>query len=70
MIRLERPSAFPLDLPASQQFVNEKMNRNKLGVAIDLKVPDGQQLARRLAERADVMVQNYRPGVLDRLDLG
>ena len=46
------------------------VNRNKLGMSIDLKQPAGQALARRLALSADVLVENFRPGVAARLGLG
>lgn len=44
--------------------------RNKKCVTLNLKDPRGLELCRRLIERADVLVENYRPGVLDRLGLG
>jgi CoA:oxalate CoA-transferase len=46
------------------------MNRNKLGMVIDLKEAAGQALARRLALSADVLVENFRPGVAARLGIG
>ena len=46
------------------------MNRNKRGIAVDLKTEGGRQVLRRLAARADVLVENYRRGALDRLGLG
>ncbi len=46
------------------------VNRNKLGMSIDLKQPAGQALARRLALTADVLVENFRPGVAARLGIG
>ncbi|HKE12342.1 MAG TPA: CoA transferase [Myxococcota bacterium] len=45
-------------------------NRNKRSIALDLKRPEGQQTARRLALQADVLVENYRPDVVKRLGLG
>jgi crotonobetainyl-CoA:carnitine CoA-transferase CaiB-like acyl-CoA transferase len=45
-------------------------HRNQRSLALDLKHPDGQAIARRLVERADVLVQNFRPGVMERLGLG
>jgi crotonobetainyl-CoA:carnitine CoA-transferase CaiB-like acyl-CoA transferase len=45
-------------------------NRNKRGVALDLKHPDGQRTVKELARHCDVVVENFRRGVLDRLGLG
>jgi crotonobetainyl-CoA:carnitine CoA-transferase CaiB-like acyl-CoA transferase len=45
-------------------------NRNKRSIALDLKHPDSAPVLRRLIESADVIVENYRPGVMDRLQLG
>ncbi len=45
-------------------------NRNKRSIVIDLKQPEGIEVAKRLAARADVVVENFRPGVMDRLGLG
>ena len=42
-------------------------NRNKESVVLDLKAPDDVRLLERMVERADVLMENYRPGVLDRL---
>ena len=44
--------------------------RNKKAVAIDLKTPRGIALVRRLASKCDVVVENFRPGTLERLGLG
>jgi crotonobetainyl-CoA:carnitine CoA-transferase CaiB-like acyl-CoA transferase len=44
-------------------------NRNKRSIAIDLKHEGGRALVRRLAARADVLLENFRPGTLDRLGL-
>lgn len=46
------------------------MNRNKRSVALNLKAEDGKDLFRRLARRADVLVENFRPGTMERLGLG
>lgn len=46
------------------------MNRGKRGLAVDLKRPEGIEIMKRLAATADVFVQNYRPGVAQRLGLG
>ena len=47
-----------------------RVNRGKESVALDLKDPADLAVARRLAARADVVVENYRPGVMARLGLG
>ena len=44
--------------------------RNKKSVTLDLREPAGQALARRLISRADLLVENFRPGTLERWDLG
>jgi CoA:oxalate CoA-transferase len=45
------------------------VNRNKQSVVVDMKIPAGLELVRRLANACDVVVENFRPGVLDRLGL-
>ena len=46
------------------------VNRNKSTRAIDLRTPQGQEEARALALSADVLVENFKPGALDRMGLG
>jgi crotonobetainyl-CoA:carnitine CoA-transferase CaiB-like acyl-CoA transferase len=46
------------------------INRNKKSLVIDLRQPAGAGLLRRLVAGADILVENYRPGVMDRLGLG
>jgi crotonobetainyl-CoA:carnitine CoA-transferase CaiB-like acyl-CoA transferase len=46
------------------------MNRNKRGVAVDLKSPGGKDVLRRLVARADIVTENYRRGTMDRMGLG
>ncbi len=46
------------------------VNRGKEGLALDLKRPEGLEIARRLLARADVLVENFRPGTMARLGLG
>jgi crotonobetainyl-CoA:carnitine CoA-transferase CaiB-like acyl-CoA transferase len=46
------------------------LNRNKRGIGVDLQNPAGRDLLERLALQADVVVENFRPGVMDRHGLG
>ncbi|MEU8247799.1 CoA transferase [Nonomuraea sp. NPDC048916] len=46
------------------------VNRNKRSIALDLRDPGDLETARALAARADVLVENFRPGTMDRLGLG
>jgi len=46
------------------------LNRNKRAIALNLKCEDGREVVRRLVRDADVVLQNFRPGVADRLGIG
>lgn len=46
------------------------MNRGKRVLAINLKVPEGQKLARKLAGTQDVLIEPFRPGIMEKLNLG
>ena len=52
----------------SASFLNN--NRNKRSVALDLKRPDGLEALKRITRGADVFVQNFRPGVAERIGIG
>ena len=45
-------------------------NRGKRGIAVDLHDEDGVDIVRRLAAESDVFIENFRPGVMDKLGLG
>jgi crotonobetainyl-CoA:carnitine CoA-transferase CaiB-like acyl-CoA transferase len=47
-----------------------QMNRNKRSLALDLKNPEGVAIIKKLAETADILVENFRGGVFDRLGIG
>ncbi len=46
------------------------MNRNKRGIVVDLKTDGGREVLMKLLADADVVTENYRPGVMERLGLG
>jgi len=52
----------------SASFLNN--NRNKRSITVDLRHPDGVEVVKRLARTCDVLVQNFRPGVVERLGVG
>jgi crotonobetainyl-CoA:carnitine CoA-transferase CaiB-like acyl-CoA transferase len=56
------------DLPFNPPF--EMDNRNKRGIVVDLRQPEGLEIALELIDRADVFVSNVRPAALERLGLG
>jgi alpha-methylacyl-CoA racemase len=66
VIRLERVSGGP----ALGSGAWNLTNRGRPSVGVDLKRPDAVQLALELCERADVLIEGYRPGVMERLGLG
>ncbi len=59
-----------IDMSDKPNFYFEANNRNKRGITVDLKKPEGREIVYRLVETADVFVQNFRKGVADRLGLG
>lgn len=76
IIKIERPGVGDLSrrgVLAHQGMDNPvflALNRNKRGVALDLGTDAGRDVAHSLIARADVMVSNFRPGVMERLGLG
>lgn len=52
----------------SMYFAN--LNRNKRGITLNLKTEKGKEIFRKLVAKADVLLENYRPGVMDKLGLG
>lgn len=79
IIKIERPGAG--DLFRSLTFRNKWVggsespnflawNRNKRSLALNLKAPEAKEIIMRLAQSADVVVQNFRPGVMARLGYG
>jgi alpha-methylacyl-CoA racemase len=68
VVRVDRPDqAGRLRANAGTHLV---LDRGRRSVAVDLKHPDGPGVVLRLAERADVLIEGFRPGVMERLGLG
>ena len=75
VIKIERPGAGD-DSRKNSPFVNGEsayfmnLNRNKTGITLNLKTEEGKEVFRDLVRKSDVVVENYRPGVMDKLGLG
>jgi len=77
VIKIERPEGGDLsrwsvgdDPDGGNNPVFASLNRNKRSIALDLKRPEDREAVLRLAETADVVVNNFRPGVMDRMGFG
>ncbi|MEV4151825.1 CoA transferase [Nocardia salmonicida] len=76
VIKLEAPgSGDPMRQWGREQSAGKSLwwpvvARNKKSVTCDLRDPTGQQLARQLIERADIVIENFRPGTMERWGLG
>ncbi|MFJ7228360.1 CaiB/BaiF CoA transferase family protein [Streptomyces tendae] len=66
VVRVDRPGGPGLGIDPAHDVTN----RNKRSVVLDLKAPDGPARVLDLAERADVLIEGYRPGVAERLGVG
>jgi len=53
-----------------QSMLHTCTNRNKRSIAVDLKAPKGREIALKLVDGADVIAENFRPGVMDKLGFG
>ncbi|MGN6242238.1 MAG: CaiB/BaiF CoA transferase family protein [Motilibacteraceae bacterium] len=67
VLRVDRPTGPGLTFGAPHLDV---LNRGRRNVAVDLKDPRGRDVVLRLVERADVLIEGFRPGVTERLGLG
>lgn len=66
VIKVERPSGDP----ARQEPAFATWNRGKRSIVLDLKTSQGREQARQLARNADALIENFRPGVAERLGIG
>lgn len=76
VIKIERPGYgeqgrhSSRDVPGYDAFYFLVLNANKRSVTIDLRTPDGRELLYRLCDQADVFVENFAPGTIERLGFG
>lgn len=76
VVKIERPGTgdetrgFEPQMPQGESAYFFAFNRGKQSVTLNLKTSRGQELARGLARQADVVVENFLPGIMDRLGLG
>ncbi len=63
VLSVRRPDPLPFDPAAA-------MSRGKTAIGLDLRSPEGQEVARKLSKGADIFVEGFRPGVMERLGLG
>ncbi len=74
VIKIEPPEGDPLrkwrKLHQGTSLWWYVQNRNKRSVTVDLRTPEGQEVVRRVARDADVVIENFRPGTLEKWGLG
>ncbi len=72
VIKIEEPGDEQDDKPGgSAQFADyQNTHRNKRSVTLNLKTEEGKRVFKQLAEKADIVLENLRPGVMDKLGLG
>jgi alpha-methylacyl-CoA racemase len=66
VIRIDRPQGTAHSLTPEKDF----LNRSRPNVGVDLKSPQGVALAQRLIDAADVLIEGFRPGVVERMGIG
>lgn len=76
VIKVEKPKGGDDSRRMAPPFINGEsaaflaMNRNKRSIALDLKQDQGVEIFRQLAARADILIENFRPGTMESLGLG
>ena len=71
VIKVEAVAGEPMRRPDGRaSFAQAMLNSNKRGITLNLKHARGVELFRRLCERSDVLIENFAPGVMDRLGVG
>ncbi|MFH7322900.1 CaiB/BaiF CoA transferase family protein [Aeromicrobium sp. JJY06] len=67
VIRIDRPGGNALQVAPPERDI---LGRNRPSAAVDLKTSEGVELVLQLVERADILLEGFRPGVMERLGLG
>jgi len=75
VIKVEKPAGDDVRRSVPPEIAGESasflmVNRNKRGIALNLKHPDGVAILKRMLAKADVVIENYRKGTMERLGLG
>ena len=76
VIKVEHPERgddtrdWGMRIGSTQTAYFNSVNRNKRSVCLDLKTPEGQEIARSLAKKSDIVIQNFKFGDIERLGLG
>src|ERR1700693_231261 len=76
VIKIEEPGSgdygrfMPPQLAGGMSLYFVAINRNKRSMTLNLKAPEGREIFLRMVRQADVVLESFRPGVMDRLGLG
>jgi alpha-methylacyl-CoA racemase len=70
VIRVDRRGEADLGLPGRRDVKFDVLHRGRRSIAVDVKAEAGRELVKRLAAKADAIVEGFRPGVMERLGLG
>jgi len=76
VIKVEHPTGevmrrMPLQIPGSQLMIqHETVNRNKQNLSLNLQKPDGREIFLKLCAKADIVLENFRPGTLGKWGVG
>ncbi len=70
VVRLDRATDVRRGRGVMEPSPHAVLDRNRASVGVDLKHPDGAGVVLRMAERADVLIEGFRPGVAERLGIG
>ena len=74
VIKVEAPGGDPFRRSGETTLAGDgvfflSMNRNKRGIVVDMKTPEGQKKVQELAAEADVVIENFRPGLAEKLGI-